>query len=86
MAGGQAAGSGYTKAPVSAPPAPGTDINNMYVYLYIYIPAGWGQKAGGHTLPQGPEHSTDLLLRGLGAQRHTEIVAKTERLGLRGTR
>lgn len=46
VAGGQAAGSGYTKAPVSALLPPGTEINNMYIYLYIYTSGlgmgGWG--------------------------------------------
>lgn len=52
-ASGQAAGSGYTKAPVSAPPAPGPDINNMYIHLYIYTGRP-GRAAGAACSPEGP--------------------------------
>lgn len=51
------AGSGQRlhKGPSVCPSCPHTDINKMCIYLFIYIPAGWGRGwGGGLSVPEGP--------------------------------
>lgn len=76
VAGRQAAGSSYTKAPVSALLPPGTDINNTYIYLYICVsvciyihtyPSGLGATH----FPKRPGHGRVCSCSGWGLRHRT---------------
>lgn len=63
---------------------PGTDINNMYIYLYIYTSGLGAGGRGPHASLRAREWQKSAPVGAGGAQRHMERVAKTDRHGLSG--